>query len=60
LPIIEGLAARAGVPISVDTYKASTAEAALAAGAALVNDVSGLRYEPDLGKSRHALVPRSS
>jgi len=50
LPIIEGLAARAGVPVSVDTYKASTAEAALAAGASLVNDVSGLRFEPALGK----------
>jgi dihydropteroate synthase len=36
------------VPISVDTYRASTAEAALAAGATIVNDVSGLRYEPEL------------
>jgi dihydropteroate synthase len=48
LPVIEALAARVQVPISVDTYKASTADAALAAGASLVNDVSGLRYEPDL------------
>lgn len=48
LPVIEALAARVQVPVSVDTYKASTADAALAAGAALVNDVSGLRYEPDL------------
>src|SRR6185503_128262 len=37
------------IPVSVDTYKASIADAALAAGAALVNDVSGLRYEPALG-----------
>jgi dihydropteroate synthase len=48
LPVIEALAARVQVPISVDTYKASTADAALNAGASLVNDVSGLRYEPDL------------
>ena len=48
LPVIEALAARVQIPISVDTYKASTADAALAAGASLVNDVSGLRYEPDL------------
>jgi dihydropteroate synthase len=37
------------VPVSVDTYKASVADAALAAGAAIVNDISGLRYEPALG-----------
>jgi dihydropteroate synthase len=48
LPVIEALAARVEVPISVDTYKASVAEAAVAAGAAIVNDISGLRYEPDL------------
>jgi dihydropteroate synthase len=48
LPVIEALVSRVHVPISVDTYKASTAAAALSAGASLVNDVSGLRYEPDL------------
>jgi dihydropteroate synthase len=48
LPVIEGLAARVRVPISIDTYKAAIAEAALTAGAAIVNDISGLRYEPDL------------
>src|SRR5688500_5637961 len=48
LPVIEGLAARLRVPISIDTYKASTADAALAAGASIVNDVSGLRYESGL------------
>src|SRR5688500_3765077 len=50
LPVIEGLAARVKVPISIDTYKASIADAALAAGATIVNDVSGLRYEPDLAQ----------
>ena len=48
LPVIEGLATRVGVPISVDTYKARVAEDALAAGAAIVNDISGLRFEPAL------------
>lgn len=48
LPVIEGLAGRVRVPLSVDTYRASTTAAALEAGAVLVNDVSGLRYEPEL------------
>lgn len=48
LPVIEGLAARVQVPISVDTYKASIADLALQAGASIVNDISGLRYEPEL------------
>ena len=48
LPVIEQLAAETGVPVSADTYKASVADAALQAGASIVNDVSGLRYEPDL------------
>ena len=48
IPVIEGLVSRVQVPVSVDTYKATTAEAALGAGAALVNDVSGLRYDPAL------------
>ncbi len=50
LPVVEALLARVPVPVSVDTYKASVAEAALGAGAAIVNDVSGLRYEPALGE----------
>ncbi len=49
LPVVEALAAQVRVPISVDTYKASVADAALGAGAAMVNDISGLRYEPELG-----------
>jgi dihydropteroate synthase len=55
LPVIEELAARVQVPISVDTYKAATADAALAAGATIVNDVSGLRYDPALAQvvARH-------
>ncbi len=49
LPVIRGLAGRLKVPISIDTYKADVARAAVAEGAAIVNDVSGLRYEPALG-----------
>jgi dihydropteroate synthase len=48
LPVIEALSGRLRIPISVDTYKASVARRALGAGAAIVNDVSGLAYEPDL------------
>jgi len=50
IPVIQGLARRVDVPISIDTYKASTADAALAAGASIVNDISGLRYEPELAE----------
>jgi dihydropteroate synthase len=49
LPVVERLAARAGVPISIDTYKAVTAERCLAAGAMVVNDISALG-DPDMGR----------
>jgi dihydropteroate synthase len=45
LPVVRVLAARLNIPISVDTYKAEVARAALAEGAAIINDVSGLRYD---------------
>jgi dihydropteroate synthase len=45
LPLISGLA-RHGVPISIDTRNASTMASALDAGATMVNDVSGLTYDP--------------
>ncbi|WP_298956098.1 dihydropteroate synthase [uncultured Methylobacterium sp.] len=48
LPAIAALAPSLAVPISIDTYKASTAEAALKAGARIVNDVWGLQREPDI------------
>jgi dihydropteroate synthase len=50
VPVVEALAGRISVPISVDTYKAAVADAALAAGATIVNDISGLRYEPRLAE----------
>jgi dihydropteroate synthase len=49
LPVIRGLAA-AGVPTSIDTTRAEVAAAALAAGAAVVNDVSGGLADPDMAK----------
>ncbi len=48
LPVIRDLSRRLSVPISVDTYKASTARVALEAGAAIVNDVWGLQREPEI------------
>ncbi len=49
VPVIRGLVA-AGVPTSVDTMRAGVAEAALAAGVSVVNDVSGGRADPDMVK----------
>ena len=50
IPVIAAIARRfPGTPISVDTVKAEVAGAALDAGAAIVNDVSGLRLDPALG-----------
>jgi dihydropteroate synthase len=48
VPVIAGLVKRRIGPISVDTRKAEVARAAFDAGAAVVNDVSGLRFDPDL------------
>ena len=48
VPVVEGIAGRLRIPLSVDTYKAGVARAAIEAGAAIVNDVSGLRYDPAL------------
>jgi dihydropteroate synthase len=50
LPVIRGLRARTMVPISIDTRKSAVARAALAEGAALVNDVSALEFDPELGR----------
>ena len=45
IPVIERLAAKSSVPISIDTTKAAVARAALQAGAEIVNDISGLRFD---------------
>lgn len=49
VPVIEALARKVDVPVSIDTRRSTVARAALQAGASLVNDVSGLRHDPELG-----------
>ena len=48
VPIIEALKKEFDIPVSVDTYKSRVARAALTAGADLVNDIWGLKYDPDM------------
>ena len=48
VPMIEAVKARFDVPISLDTYKSAVAKAGLAAGADLINDIWGLKYDPDM------------
>ncbi|MEK8091734.1 dihydropteroate synthase [Methylocystis sp. IM3] len=47
-PLLAALVAEAGVPVSIDTYKAATARRALSVGVAVVNDVWGLQRDPDM------------
>jgi len=49
-PVLRGLQGRLSIPISIDTYKAPVADAALALGASLVNDISALKYDPALAE----------
>jgi dihydropteroate synthase len=46
VPVVERLAAEVPLPLSVDTYRAAVAEAALRAGAHMINDITGFREEP--------------
>lgn len=48
IPVIEKLKNRLRIPISIDTYKAEVARAAIQAGASIINDISGLRFDPDI------------
>lgn len=45
VPVIEKLVKKIKIPISIDTYKSAVAKAALSAGASIVNDISGLRFD---------------
>jgi len=60
IPVIERLAAKSSVPISIDTTKSSVARAALDAGAGIVNDISGLRFDlaiaDEVARSKAGLV----
>ena len=49
LPVVERLAKRVHIPISIDTYKARVAKNAIDRGATIINDISGLLYDPALG-----------
>lgn len=55
VPVIERLAALTDVPISIDTTKSAVADAALSAGAVMVNDISGLTFDPAVAEvtARH-------
>lgn len=55
VPVIEALKKRFDVPVSIDTYKSRVAQAALEAGAELVNDIWGLKYDKDMA----SLIARS-
>lgn len=48
IPVIEALVKEISVPISIDTYKSRIANRALEAGASMVNDISGLRFDPKI------------
>lgn len=48
IPVIEKCTSELSIPISIDTYKSAVAEAALRAGAVIVNDISGCRFDADM------------
>lgn len=50
VPVIEAVKKEFGIPISVDTYKSRVAEAAAQAGADLINDIWGLKYDPHMAE----------
>ncbi|HEU0265736.1 MAG TPA: dihydropteroate synthase [Geobacterales bacterium] len=50
LPVLEGLSGKSKIPISVDTSKAKVAKQALAAGAAIINDVTGLQGDSEMAR----------
>ncbi|HUU79958.1 MAG TPA: dihydropteroate synthase, partial [Acidobacteriota bacterium] len=49
IPVIKGLCKELSIPISIDTYKGEVAREALASGASVVNDISALRFDPQMG-----------
>ncbi len=50
IPVIKTISKSLKIPISIDTYKSEVARRALDAGASMVNDISGLRFDPDMPK----------
>jgi dihydropteroate synthase len=59
-PVLERLVGRLTIPVSIDSYKAAVAQAAIDRGAVIVNDISALRYDPGLAavvaRTRTALI----
>jgi len=51
VPVLDALAGKTTVPLSIDTRKSEVARAALAAGASIVNDVTALRYDPAVARA---------
>ncbi len=50
IPVIEEIAKRTDIPISIDTYKSNVARAAVDAGAQIINDISGLRFDERMAR----------
>ena len=50
IPVIKALSKSISIPISIDTYKSDVAVRALEAGASIVNDISGMRFDPEMPK----------
>ncbi|MEW6052321.1 MAG: dihydropteroate synthase [Nitrospirota bacterium] len=50
IPVIARIVKEISIPISIDTYKAEVAQKALDAGASIVNDISGLRFDPEMAR----------
>lgn len=50
IPLIENIKSRFDIPVSLDTYKPAVAKAGIAAGADLLNDIWGLKYDPEMAK----------
>ena len=58
IPVIETLQGKVSALISIDTCKSTVAEEALKAGASIINDISALRFDPEMGQIvAHAGVP---
>lgn len=58
IPVIKSISKETDVPISIDTYKAEVAREAIEAGASIINDISGLRFDPKMaGVAAKADVP---
>jgi dihydropteroate synthase len=51
IPVIEAIRKEYDIPLSIDTYKAQVAKAAIEAGADIVNDIGGLQFDPDMART---------